>query len=147
VIISSYTFLLKLKGEYAIKLLQMNHFFLIGVLFFALTGLVPVIFRLFRPSPRDKARSVVEFAQKRGFALVNPAIAQALDNSLLQMLKNPTLRNSVRAASDVADVEELENGTGDWLAFHLHSEVERGHDLQLQCIPKERQYYGGKYSL
>jgi len=96
----------------------MNHLFLLAVLLFALTSLVPMIFRLFRPGPRDKARSVVEYAQKRGFALVNPAIAQALDNSLLQMLKNPTLRNSVRAASDVADIEGLENGTGDWLAFN-----------------------------
>ena len=95
----------------------MNHFFLLMVVVFALTSLVPIIFRLFRPSPRDKARSVVEYAQKRGFALINPAIAQAMNDSLLQMAKNPALRNSVRAASDLADIEGLENGTGDWLAF------------------------------
>ena len=95
----------------------MNHFFLLVLLLFALTSLVPMIVRLFRSSPRDKARSVVEYAQKRGFALVNPAIAQALNDSLLQMSKNPALRNSVRAASDLADIEGLENGTGDWLAF------------------------------
>ena len=95
----------------------MNHLFLVALLIFALSSLVPVIFRLFRPSPRGKARSLIEYAQKRGFVLVNPAIAQALDNSLLQMSKNPALINSVRAASDVADMEGLENGTGDWLAF------------------------------
>lgn len=95
----------------------MSHFFLLVVLLFALSILLPMILRLFRRSPRDKARSVVEYAQKRGFVLVNPAIAQALDDSLLQMVTNPALRNSVRAASDVADVEGLENATGDWLAF------------------------------
>jgi hypothetical protein len=95
----------------------MNHFFLLAFLLLALSSLVPMIFRLFRPSPKDNARSVVEYAQKRGYVLVNPAIAQALDNSLLQMVTNPALRNSVRAASDLADIEGLANGTGDWLAF------------------------------
>lgn len=95
----------------------MSHFILLAFLLLALGSLVPMIFRFFRPSPRDNARSVVEYAQKRGYALVNPAIAQALDNSLLQMMTNPALRNSVRAASDVADIGGLANGTGDWLAF------------------------------
>ena len=95
----------------------MNHLFLIVLIIFALSSLVPMIFRLFRPGPRDKTRNVVEYAQKRGFALVNPAIAQALGSSFPQMWKNPALRNSIRAASDVADIEGLENGTGDWLAF------------------------------
>ena len=95
----------------------MNHLFLIVLIVFALSILVPMIFRFFRPGPKDRARKIVEYAQKRGFVLVNPAIAQALDNSLLQMLKNPALRNSVRAASDISDIEGLENGTGDWLAF------------------------------
>jgi hypothetical protein len=99
------------------RLFPMNHLILFVVLIFALTSLMPMLFRFLRPSPREKARGVVEYAQKRGFMLVNPAIAQALDNSLLQMLKNPALRNSVRAASDIADIEGLENGTGDWLAF------------------------------
>jgi hypothetical protein len=95
----------------------MSHFFVLVVLLFALSILLPMILRLFRRSPRDKARSVVEYAQKRGFVLVNPAIAKALDDSFLQMVKNPALRNSVRAASDIGDVEGLENATGDWLAF------------------------------
>lgn len=95
----------------------MNHFVLLILLLFALTSLVPMIFRRFRSSPRETARSVVEYAQKKGFALVNPSIAQALNDSLLQMSKNPALRNAVRAASDLADIEGLENGTGDWLAF------------------------------
>lgn len=95
----------------------MTHLFLIVLIIFALSSLVPLIFRFLRPGPRDRARNIVEYAQKRGFVLVNPAIAQALDKSLLQMLKNPALRNSVRAASDISDIGGLENGTGDWLAF------------------------------
>src|SRR5215470_347629 len=95
----------------------MNHFFFLAVLLVALSSLVPMIFRLFRRNPRDKVRGLIEYAQKREFLLVNPAIAQALDNSLLEMVKNPAIRDSVRAASDLADIEGLENGTGDWLAF------------------------------
>ena len=60
---------------------------------------------------------MVEYAQKRGYALVNPALAQALDMSYLEMQKNPALRNSNRAASDIDNIEQLSNGTGDWLAF------------------------------
>jgi hypothetical protein len=33
------------------------------------------------------------------------------------MLKNPALRNLVRASSDIADIDGLEHGTDDWLAF------------------------------
>jgi hypothetical protein len=54
----------------------MNHFFLFVILLFALTLILPRIFRLFRGSPRDKARVVVEYAQRRGYALVNPSLAQ-----------------------------------------------------------------------
>jgi hypothetical protein len=76
-----------------------------------------MIFRLFRRGPRDKARVVVEYAQKRGYALVNPSLAQALDVSLLEILKNPAFRNCIKAASDIADIEGLDNGTGEWFAF------------------------------
>jgi hypothetical protein len=96
----------------------MNHFALIAVLFVVLSFVVPMLFRLFGTSPRDRAKGVVEYAQRRGFALVNPVIAQAMNASLLEMAQNPALRNSVRAASDIADIDHLANGTGDWLAFN-----------------------------
>lgn len=37
--------------------------------------------------------------------------------SRLEMMKNPALRNSSKASSDIADIEGLDDGTGDWLAF------------------------------
>jgi hypothetical protein len=76
-----------------------------------------MIFRFFRSSPRDKARVVVEYAQRRGHALINPSFAQALDSSLLEMARNPALKNSIKASSDIADINGLDCGTGDWLAF------------------------------
>jgi hypothetical protein len=60
---------------------------------------------------------VVEYAQKRGYALVNPGLAQAVDMSYLEMLKNPAFRNFNKASLDVDDIEKLNGGTGDWLAF------------------------------
>ncbi len=95
----------------------MNHFSLLVVLLFALSLILPIIFRLFRGGPREKAGVVVRYAQKRGYALVNPSLAQALDMSPLEMMKNPDLRNSIQASSDIADIEKLHDGTGDWLAF------------------------------
>jgi hypothetical protein len=96
---------------------SMNHFALFVVLLFALSFILPMIFRLFGRSPRDNARLVVEYAQKRGYALVNPSLAQALDVSPLEILKNPSFRNPTLASSDIADIDGLDNGTGDWFAF------------------------------
>jgi hypothetical protein len=48
---------------------------------------------------------------------VNPSIAQVLDESALEVMRNPALRNLTRASSDITDIEGLDNGTGDWLAF------------------------------
>lgn len=95
----------------------MNHFPLLVVLLFALSFLLPMIFRLFSRSPRDKASVVVGYAQKRGYVLVNPSLAQSLDSSRLEMLRNPALRDSIKASSDIADIEGLDNGTGEWFAF------------------------------
>ena len=95
----------------------MSHFTLLVILLFALSFLLPMIFRLFSSAPRDKARIVIEYAQRKGYALVNPSLAQALDVSRWDMLKNPALRNNIQASTDIADIEGLENGTGDWLAF------------------------------
>jgi len=94
-----------------------SHFSLLAVLLFALSFILPIIFRLFSSGPREKARDVVKYAQKRSYALVNPSLAQAIDMSRLEMMKNPALRNSIQAASDIADIEKLHDGTGDWLAF------------------------------
>jgi hypothetical protein len=60
---------------------------------------------------------VVEYAQKRGYVLVNPGVAQALDKSYLEMLKDPAMRGLNRASVDISDIEKLHDGTGDWLAF------------------------------
>jgi len=97
----------------------MNRIVLVFILFVLLSTLLPMIFRLFRRGggPRDKARAVVAYAHKRGYPLVNPSIAQVLDESALEMMRNPALRNLTRASSDITDIEGLDNGTGDWLAF------------------------------
>jgi hypothetical protein len=96
----------------------MSHFTLLVALLFVLFFVLSTIVRLFSgPRPVNQAKAVVEYAQKKGYALVNPAISQALGSSPLEMLKNPALRNSIRAAADVSDINGLDNGTGDWLAF------------------------------
>ena len=95
----------------------MNHIPLLVIVLFAMSFILPMIFRLFSSGPRDKARVVVEYAQRRGYVLDNPSVARALDSSRLEMLRNPDLRNSIKASSDIADIEGLDNGTGDWLGF------------------------------
>jgi len=94
----------------------MNNFAFPVALLFVLSLVLPILFRLFRSGPRE-ARAVVEYAQKRGYALVNPDLAQALNKSYLEMLKDPALRSSHRASMDISDIERLHDGTGDWLAF------------------------------
>jgi hypothetical protein len=83
---------------------------------FGLSVVLSILYRVFRSGPRE-ARSVVEYAQLRGYALVNPGVAQAVDMSPLEMMKNPALRNLERPSLDIANIERLDNGTGDWLAF------------------------------
>ena len=95
----------------------MNRFPLLVILMFALSFILPMIFRLFKRGPRDKARVVVEYVLRRGYVLLNPSLAQTLDSSRLEMMRNPALRNPTKASSDIADIEGLDNGTGDWLAF------------------------------
>lgn len=97
---------------------SMSHFPLLIALLFVLIFVLSAIIRLFSgPRPPNQAKGAVEYAQKKGYALINPAISQALGSSPLEMLKNPALRNSIRAGSDISDIEGLDNGTGDWLAF------------------------------
>lgn len=75
-----------------------------------------MIFGFFR-KPWKKARPIVEYVQKRGYRLINPSVSQVLDSSVLETLKNPALRNLTDASSDIADIERLDHGRGDELAF------------------------------
>jgi hypothetical protein len=89
-------------------------------LLFVLVVLMPTIFGLFRSlfrSPSKKVTPVIEYVQKKGYRLVNPSASQIPGSSLLEMLKNPALRNLVDASSDVADIDGLDHATGGWLAF------------------------------
>jgi hypothetical protein len=93
-----------------------SHFTSLVALFFALSVILPIVYRFFRSGPRE-ARVVVEYAQKRGYALVNPALAQAVGMSPIEMMKNPAFANLVRASVDISGIQKLDGGTGDWLAF------------------------------
>ena len=86
------------------------------ILLVVLGVFLPMILGLFR-KPWNKAKPIVEYAQKRGYRLVNPSLSQVLDSSLLETLKNPALRNLTDASSDIADIEALGRGKGDVLAF------------------------------
>ena len=98
--------------------------YLLVILFFVLSIVVPALFRLLKGGrPRNKVRTILEYTRKRGYSLVNPSVAQAVDSSMLEILRNPALKSLVKASSDISDVDGLENDTGDWLAFtcNLHS--------------------------
>lgn len=94
----------------------MSHLPLFVTVAFALSVVLPILYRFFRSGPQE-ARSVVEYAQRRGYALVNPGLAQAVEMSPVEMMKNPAFRNLERASLDIANIEKLDGGTGDWLAF------------------------------
>jgi len=95
----------------------MKYIFLV----FALSVFLPMIFRLIRFSlnPTKRATPVIEYAEKKGYRLVNPSATQIPGNSLLEMLKNPAfkLRNLTDASSDLADIDGLDRASGGWLAF------------------------------
>jgi len=91
----------------------------IGLLF-VLGVLLPMIFGLFRGlfrNPSKKVTPVIEYVQKKGYRLANPSASQIPGSSLLEMLKNPALRNLVDASSDLADIDGLDHASGGWLAF------------------------------
>src|SRR5207245_11793904 len=81
-----------------------------------LSLLLPTIFGLF-PNPTRRVTPVIAYAQKNGYRLLNPSASQIPGSSVLEMLKNPALRNLVDASSDVADIDGLDHATGGWLAF------------------------------
>jgi len=95
----------------------MKYIFLV----FALSVFLPMIFRLMRFSlnPTKRATPVIEYAEKKGYRLVNPSATQIPGSSLLEMLKNPAfnLRNLTDASSDLADIDGLDRASGGWLAF------------------------------
>jgi len=86
------------------------------ILLFVLSVLLPMVFGLFR-NPTRRVTPVIEYAQKKGYRLLNPSASQIPGSSVLEMLKNPALRNLVDASSDVADIDGLDHATGGWLAF------------------------------
>ena len=86
------------------------------ILLFVLSVLLPMVFGLFR-NPSKKGTPVIEYAQRKGYRLLNPSASQIPGSSLLEMLKNPALRNLVDASSDIADIDGLDHATGGWLAF------------------------------
>ena len=94
----------------------MSHLPFFVAIVVALSMVGPIVYRIFRSGPREM-KGVVEYAQKRGYALVNPALAQAVDMSPIEMMKNQTLANLNRASLDIYDIQKLDRGTGDWLAF------------------------------
>jgi len=95
----------------------MKYIFLV----FALSVFLPMIFRLIRFSlnPTKRATPVIEYAEKKGYRLVNPSATQIPGSSLMEMLKNPAfnLRNLTDASSDLADIDGLDRASGGWLAF------------------------------
>jgi hypothetical protein len=97
----------------------MSRIILLFIVFTVLSTVLPTIFRLLRSggAGRDKARALIEYAQKRGYRLVNHEIAQSLDSSFLEMMRNPALKNLTRPSQDIADIDGLQSGTGDWLAL------------------------------
>lgn len=93
----------------------MSHLPFFVMLALGLSVVLPIFFRMLR-SPRE-VKTVVEYAQKRGYALVNPGLAHAVDMSPLQMMKDPAFAHFERASLDISNIAKLDRGTGDWLAF------------------------------
>jgi hypothetical protein len=94
----------------------MNHFPMLIALVVVVGLVLPTLYRLLRSGPRE-AKTVVEYAQKRGYALLNPGLAHAVDMSPLEMMRDPTFANLERASLDISNIGKLDGGTGDWLAF------------------------------
>ncbi len=87
------------------------------VLVIASSLVLPLLFRLFARGPRNTAKALVEYAQKRGYVLLNPSLAQAIGESCLDMLSDPALKNLTFPTADIADIERLTTCTGGWLAL------------------------------
>lgn len=79
----------------------------------------PALFGLLSRKPgRQHARVVVDYVEKHGYRLLNPILAQKLDEPVLDLVRDPSLRDLARATSDIADIGRFDDGSDDWLAFH-----------------------------
>jgi len=90
------------------------------ILLLVLGVFLPMILGLFRSlfrNPSKKATPVIEYAQRKGYRLLNPSASQIPGSSVFEMLKNTALRKLVDASSDVADIDGLDHASGGWLAF------------------------------
>ena len=88
------------------------------VLVFGLIAVAFVLVRvLFGRTGRQHARVVVDYVHKHGYQLLNPVLAQKLDASVLDLARDPSLRDLTRATSDITDIGRFGDGNDDWLAF------------------------------
>jgi hypothetical protein len=90
------------------------------MLLFAAFVFLPILFSIIRTVFRDpgkKVLPVLDYAQKKGYRLLNPSAMQIPGSSFLEALKNPALRNLVDASSDITDIDGLGQASGGWLAF------------------------------
>src|SRR5205809_770180 len=88
------------------------------VAFSILTSVARTFLGLLSGKPaRQHGRVVVDYVQKHGYQLLNPVLAQKLDASVLDMVKDPSLHDLARATSDIIDVGRFDDGSDDWLAF------------------------------
>src|SRR5256712_4693513 len=88
------------------------------VAFSILTSVARTFLGLLSGKPaRQHGRVVVDYVQKHGYQLLNPVLAQKLDASVLDMVKDPSLHDLARATSDITDVGRFDDGSDDWLAF------------------------------
>jgi hypothetical protein len=94
----------------------MKYILLLFVAFVFLPILFSIIRMVFR-DPGKKVLPVLDYAQKKGYRLLNPSAMQIPGSSFLEALKNPALRNLEDASSDITDIEGLAHASGGWLAF------------------------------
>ncbi len=78
---------------------------------------VRAVFGLSRRTGRQHARTVVEYVQKHGYELLNPVLARKIDAPVLELARDPALRDLARATSDITDVGRFADGNDDWMGF------------------------------
>jgi hypothetical protein len=66
---------------------------------------------------RRQAVLVSEYAAKRGYRLLNPAVPENLSNSAIEMLRNPSLRSLAKGSEGIVDIEPFGRGKDDPLAL------------------------------
>jgi len=66
---------------------------------------------------RRQALLVSEYAAKRGYRLLNPAVQENLSNSAIEMFRNSSLRSLAKGSEGIVDIEPFGRGKDDPLAF------------------------------